>query len=187
MALEKLVIEASRAKVILLIALCLGFVAVGIWMLLPAEVKTQRTFSSTLFIYGIGLLNVGFFSLGAIAGAWILFSRKPAIELSSDGINIFHIGSSTFISWSEISGFSVCEIHHQKMLAVLLHNSEKHIAACSKLNSYAAKANHNLCGSPIVIAASSLKLSIDELHELCKKYLHQHEARPNQQPSRLQR
>lgn len=186
MAREKQVIEASRAKVILLIALCLGFVAAGVWILLldPAEIKALRTFNNTVLVYGLGILNVGFFGLGTLAGIWRLFSRKPALELSDEGINIFHIGSNTFVPWSDVSGFSVCKMHRQKMLAVHLHTPSQYIQTCSKLNSYAARANYNLCNSPVVIAAHSLKISFEELCELCEQYFQQNKIPPNLRPTR---
>lgn len=181
MTLEKQIIEASRTKIILLIAISLGCIAAGVWMLplKPAEIESQRTFNSIILAYGIGVATVSFFGLGVVLGFWRLFSRKPALELSSDGITIFHIGANTFTPWSEVSGFSTCKIRRQKLLAVHLHDPRKYIEACGKFNSYTAKANNNLCGSPIVITANSLKISFEELCKLCEQYLYQYESLPN--------
>ncbi|PFG11432.1 MULTISPECIES: STM3941 family protein [unclassified Marinobacter] len=170
--LDRKTIETSKVKILLLIIIAFGFVALGASFLSldPAEIASRRRFNSPLLIHGIGVVSVGFFSLCAIAGIWKLFSSGPGLALSSKGIEIFGIRSNTLVPWIDVSGFSVYEMQSQKMLIVKLRNPKKYIEADSSFRRFMAETNYKMCGSPISVSANSLKISFKELCELFEQY-----------------
>ena len=170
---DKQIIEASKSKTLLLIALGIAFVVMGVWLftLDSAVIESMRRFNNPILIHGIGIVCIIFFGLATVAAIWRFFSSKPGLELSSDGINIFAMGPGTFIPWSDVSGFSVYEIHKQKMLVINLHDPNKYIETGGKIRRQIAKANYNLCGSPFAISSNALKINFRSLCELCERYI----------------
>lgn len=172
--MEKRVIEASRSKTLLLVTIGLGFVALGAYFLAldPAAIESRGR--SPLLIYAVGIASVVFFGLCTAAGIWRLFSSKPGLVVSPEGIEMFGMGESTVVPWRDISGFSLYKVQGQKMLVLNLYEPEKYLEAGGGLRRRLAKANYGLCGSPMAISTSSLELSFKELHELCEEYLQRH-------------
>lgn len=169
---ESLVIQASRKKTLFLIVIGFGFVALGLWFLSldPAEIEAQRRFDNPAFIRGLGLATVTFFGLCVGAATWRLFSSKPGLALNSDGVTIYAATENTFIPWRGISGLSTYEVHRQRMLVLGLRNPDEYLERGGALRRWVARANFNLCGSPVVIASNTLKLDLKELHELFAHY-----------------
>lgn len=173
---EALVIPASRTKTFFLLVIALGFVALGLWFLsLDREVIEARDrYNNPLFIYGIGWATVLFFGLAAVAIAWRLISAKPALVLDDQGIRIFAMSQSTFIPWRDITGLAVFELQRTKMMVLKLNDPEKYIEIGGRIRRSLARANYNMCGSPITIASNTVKLSFGELQELVERYVNRY-------------
>lgn len=165
-------IQASKTKTLVAIAISLGFVALGVSFLSldVAEIESKQRFNSPFLIYAVGIASLSFFGLGAVVGIWRLLSPKLGLIISSKGIEIFAIGASTKITWSEISGFSVFEVHSQKMLIIHLHNPQEYIDVGNNFRRRIAAANHKMCGSPISISSNAFSINFKQLSELCETY-----------------
>lgn len=173
MTIDVTVIDASKTKTILIVFVSAIFVLIGGWMLSlsPESIESKRRMNIPLVVYALGGAGVLFFGLGVVGGIWRLFSRKPALELNSDGVKIFYIGTTILVSWKEITGLSVYEIHNQKMLVIKLRNPNKYINRGGNFRRALARQSFNMCGSPISISSNSLKLKFQELIEVFEKYL----------------
>lgn len=165
-------IELSKTKLLLLIAGACAFVAIGLWMLQmdSAEIESQRRFNNPLLVHGIGVVSIAFFGFCGVFGVKKLFDKKPGLVLSAAGI-LDNCGvSARLIPWSEIVGFDIFKVQKQKMLIVKVTNPEKYVEVGNSMKRTLNRVNFNMCGSPIVITASSLKIGFNELLDVCNTY-----------------
>jgi hypothetical protein len=171
--IDERIIESSKTKVIVMVIGALLFVALGVWMsTLDADyIESQGRFNNPTVVRGVGIAAVVFFSLCAVLGTKLLFRTKPGLILSSKGIVDDSSGvAAGHIPWSDIVGFSIYEIHKQKMLVVKVVDPEKYIAVGGAIKQALHRANYKLCGSPIAIASNTLKIGFDELTTLVNEY-----------------
>ena len=178
-SLDEKRIELSKTKIVLLIFLAIGFVALGAWLfsLEPAEIVTHMH-RSPLYVHGIGLACILFFGFAGIAGFRKLFAKGPGLVLNSSGI-VYNPKDTAegFIPWTDISGAEVFEVRRTKMLVVKLKDPQKYIERGSSLKQTLSKASYNMCGSPISINSGTLKMSFAELLSTFNQY-HQKYGQP---------
>ena len=170
---DVLVVPASRVKTAILVMIGAAFVALGVWFLSrdASDIASRDHFNSPAFILGLGIVMVVFFGACVVVAFWRLISSKPSLELGSEGVRIFGISSTIFVPWREVDGLSVYEIHRTKMLVLHLTDPEKYIESGSRLRRSLARANFELCGSPIAIASSTVKMGFGEMQSLFETYL----------------
>jgi hypothetical protein len=82
MTIQETIIPVSRLKVYLLTLGSLGFVVVGIIMIVKAFAEFQAT---AVLIILIGIVAVMFFGACLLFGLYRLFSRKPGLILRKEG------------------------------------------------------------------------------------------------------
>jgi hypothetical protein len=167
------IIALSRTKTLLLVVVACAFVAIGVWMLQmdSAAIEAQRRFNSPLLVRGIGVLAILFFGLCAVFGVRKLFDKKPGLVLSPAGLfDNSSAVSAGLIPWSEITGFAVFEVQKQRTLIVGVANPGKYVEAGGPLKRALNRANLKMCGSPIAITSSSLKIGFDALVDTCVQY-----------------
>jgi hypothetical protein len=87
-----IVITMSRWKTVLLFLLCMGFVVMGVWLVVKDPQKA------------IGYLCAGFFGLGIPVFIWRMLS-PPRLELSRDGISWFTGAKTLKYPWSDFAAF----------------------------------------------------------------------------------
>jgi hypothetical protein len=170
---DEKIINLSKKKTLLLIFGSCIFVILGFWMahMSAAEIETQRRFNSPLLVHSIGVTSIIFFGLCGVVASKKLFDTKPGLILSPSGIFDNSSGASAGqIPWSDIVGFSIYEVHKQKMLIVRVSSPEKYIDKCNFFVRILLKASSSMSGSPIAITSSSLKISFKELVEICDEY-----------------
>lgn len=170
---EELVVHASKTKALLLLLLAIGFVLSGLWFLsLDREfIEARGRYNNPTIIYGIGWATVSFFGLAVVAIVWRLVSAKPGLTLSKDGVKIYAFSQDTFLPWQDITGLSVYEIHRNKMLVLNLKDPEKYIEVGGRMRRSLARASYKMCGSPIAIPSSTVRLTFRELQELFEDYI----------------
>jgi hypothetical protein len=160
------IIELSKVKLGLLLLGAVGFVAMGCWMftLDDAEILAQRRFNNPLLVHGIGILAATFFGLCGVIAVIKLFDSKPGLVLNDAGLvdNASGIAAG-FIPWSDVSNVGIYEIQKQKMLVIQLTDTSKYIARGSAFRRMVNRANTSLCGSPVAIPSSALKIRFDDL------------------------
>lgn len=122
-------------------------------------------------MHGVGLVAALFFGACGLLGIKKLFDGKPGLIFSSSGFIDNASGvSAGFVPWSEVVGLEILEIHKQKMLVVRVNNPQKYVERGSVFNRALNRANHKMCGSPIVISANALKTSFPDLVSTFSQY-----------------
>ena len=167
-------IALGRKKMLLLIGEYLLVIAMGIWLLTLDAVRIEMDgpFRSPALVYGAGLLAVTAFGLFTIMVARRLFDRRPGLVLSSLGVlDNSSANSVGFVPWSEIVGLGVHETFNQKMLVVKVADPKKYFDGGDRLARYLRKSSHKMCGSPVIINATALKIGFDELSAMFHQYL----------------
>lgn len=171
--LDGKVIELSKTKIILLIVGSLAFVGLGLWLvsLDTTQIEFQRRFNNPIFMYGIGWACIIFFGICGLYGIRKLFDKKPGLTFNSAGIIDNSSGiAAGLIPWEEIKGFSIYEIHKQKMLVILLNNPDKYIEMGNSFKRIINRTNYKMCGSPLSVTSNALQINFDELIEITNEY-----------------
>ena len=177
--MEPRVIELSRGKIVLLILISVVFLAVGAWMLTLSDAQlegSQRMMGPTLLRIVAGAAVI----LGAIclvAGVVKLRDRRPGLILSAEGITDNSSGvSAGLIPWADVTGFSIFQHQKTRMLVVLVVDPEKYILRGNAVQRLLHRANTGMVGSPISIAATTLKIDFDELKREVETWHSRHRA-----------
>jgi hypothetical protein len=171
---DKLIIELSKTKIILIVLGAAVFAAIGLWMLSldHATIEAQRRFNSPAFVYGAGYLSIVFFGLIGVIGVKKFFDKKPGLVFTKEGVVDNSSGiSAGFIPWSEIVGVDMLKIQKQKLLVIRVRNPEKYIEIGGPIKRALNKVNTKMCGSPIAITSSALKMSFEDLVSTFQEYL----------------
>lgn len=170
---NKTIIELSKKKISLHILLAGAFVALGAWLYsLDAEfIQSMRRFNSPLFVHSIGLATMILFGIFGGFTTWKLFDKKPGLELDSFGIidNASALAAG-LIPWTDVVDTGIYEVQKQKMLVIQVRDPDKYIKRGSPLKRLLVQANHKICGSPIVISSSALKIDFNELISLFDRH-----------------
>jgi len=171
-ATDELAIELSKSKGILMILGSFGFIAAGYWLFsMDAAAMKGAPVDDPLFIHGVGIAGMVFFSLTGIVGIRKLFDKKPGLVLNSAGIIDNSSGlAAGFIPWSEITGAEIYEIRRQKMLIIKVRNPEEFIQRGNVLQRAMVKINSRMCGSPIAITSNTLKIDFPGLLSTFEQY-----------------
>lgn len=166
---EEIKIELSRTKVLLLGAGALLAVALGGWFLTldQSELRAFGPFGRPALLYSAGLASVLFFGWCGLIAFKKLFDPKPGLVFTESGLTDNSSGlSAGFIPWSEITGIEVYEVQGQKSLIVLVTHPERYLEIGGPVKRWFTRATFNMCGSPIAIPASTLRVPFEELHQL---------------------
>lgn len=102
--------------------------------------------------------------LGVILAVYNLLSPTKGLTLSDAGIN-YNVGMHKFgpVTWAEISGVAKKRYMMNDFVVVDLHNPAGFIKSRGFWTRRLYKENHNAHGSPMVIIATQLTVSPDEL------------------------
>ncbi len=86
--LDTKTVALSRKKILLIIVLCLAFVALGYWLftLDDAFIRDGRRFRSPAFVHGVGALAMAFFGMLLIIVVRKLFDTRPGLALDGSGL-----------------------------------------------------------------------------------------------------
>jgi hypothetical protein len=172
-ATDELAIELSKSKIVLMIVGAFGFIAIGAWMSLEdaQSIARDTPIFDPQLVHGVGIAGIVFSSLGVILATKKLFDKRPGLVLNSAGIIDNSSGvAAGFIPWSEIVGAEIFEVHRQKMLIITLRDPEKYIARGNLFKRIASKTGYKMCGSPISITSTTLKISFPELLATFEQY-----------------
>jgi hypothetical protein len=179
---DETIIALSKAKILAIVVGSIGFVAIGFWMVFldAAEIESSRKFNSPTFVYFFGVLSILFFGMCGAYGAKKFFDKSPGLVLNSEGMFDNSSGlSAGNIPWSDITGFSIFQIHKQKMLVVKVTNPDKYSNTGNVFKRMLKKTNFKMCGSPIAISSNGLKTNFDELVNTCNQYLLKYGKNPD--------
>ncbi len=173
-SLEEKIIELSKTKIMSITFFSFVFICAGFWLayMNEAAVESSRRFNDPLFVHGLGWVAIVFGLLGCIFSIKKVFDKRPGLILNSVGIfDNSSAVSAGLIPWCDIADFGIYEVHKQKMPTVILKNPDKYVEIGSSMRKTLNRANFKLCGSPIAITSTSLKISFDELVKVASEYL----------------
>jgi len=171
---DERIIGLSKIKILLVITSGCVFIAIGAWLLFmdAAEFKLHHRFNNPLIVHGAGLLSI---ALGVVySRLWVkkLLEKKPGLIFSSAGIiDNSSCVSAGLIPWSEFVALDVCVVTtYYKALVIKVTHPEKYIANAGLMRRLHISPIYKVCGSPILISASSLKITFDELVDTCNQF-----------------
>lgn len=102
---EVLVVEGSRWKLLLALAICAMFTAGGSWMIAEGE--------------ALGWLVAGFFGIGGLAIVAVTLLRgAPRLILDADGFEFTAVFRRSKIPWSAVDEFYVMRMSGAKMIGI---------------------------------------------------------------------
>lgn len=162
--MEKLIVKNSRWKYALLLLGCIGFVAIGIWMITDGK--------------WLGWLVIMFFGSGIPLFIWQLADSRPRMVLDDYGVLDRTLGVGQ-IAWSDIEAAYVRSISGNDFICLELRNPEKYARKLSKVKKAMTAANRNLGFTDFNLNLSGIDARTDEVFEMVRKHCQAAEAQPN--------
>ena len=139
---QERVLYPRRLKALGLFAVCVPFVAIGVWMIVSGE--------------WTGWLGVGFFGLGALVSLVMLVPNGFFLRLDAEGFHTRTLFKSQSYRWSDVDGFGVEFIGLNKMVVFNLSSGfDRHVLGrkvAAALSGWEAALPDSYCMSPEVLA-----------------------------------
>lgn len=148
----------SNWKGIRIIALCLPFVIIGIWMISEKQKET--------FDYLMGWFITSFFGLGIPLGIFVLFDKRPQIKINENGI-WDRTTNQNEIKWEQITESYLIDIYNQKFISIAVDETyifkKSVFSKINKLNKYVGAQELNINLSQIKIDENKLTDFINKI------------------------
>jgi hypothetical protein len=158
---DRFVARPAPFRMLLLLALSLGFVVLGFWIagLLGPVPRPGREW--------VGWLSIAFFGLCFIFGIGRLFDRDDQIVVDRDGV-IWRQRSDARIPWSEIRSVRSFTIRRQHLLSIDL--KEPALFPPTTLLGRLGNANRSLGFGDVVISTAGTNRSFRDLRAAIERY-----------------
>ena len=153
--MEKLSIKNSRWKYVLLLIGSIGFVAVGIWIVVHGRAS--------------GWVPILFFGSGVPIFLWRIADARPRLIIDEHGVLDRTLGVGR-IAWGDIEAAYVRSISGNDFICLELKNPEKYSQKLSKVKRAMAAANRGLGFTDFNLNLSGVDARTDEVFELVMKY-----------------
>lgn len=168
---ERIEIQLSKTKILLLLIGATVFVVLGIHFIINPEQFKSTIFRNIEIIRIVGIASVAFFGLCLVFITKKLFDKKVGLTIDQNGItdnsNRANLG---IIEWTDITGIGTIQVASTKILMLETDKPEKYIErAKNGIAKSAMKANYKMYGSPLSIISNSLKIKHDDLQKLITK------------------
>jgi len=138
-----LVISGSRVKYILLLLVAIGFVILGIFILVEGKAGDAW----------IGWMSIAFFGLGIPLFVRQLFDARPRVVLDETGIFDRTLGVGK-IPWSEVYSAYLKVVHGNAFVCLVLNNPSKWLLSLSSTQRALVSANEKLGFQPLNVNLS---------------------------------
>ena len=164
---DAFVVYPSKAKLFLLLAGCLVFIALAIWMwnAVPADELEYR------------IVAIAAWVLCAL-GVWFtlkrLIKKTPSLVVNQFGIfdNSSAVGAY-LLRWEEIDSIYISSMtisrSTQRFLSIKVKDTDGFLSQQGALKATMMRANIKLVGAPVNISASTLPIKLEELLEIIKQ------------------
>lgn len=165
---EKIEIQLSKTKMLLLLIAAAAFVVFGTLFSLNPERIQSPLFRDPDMISIVGIIAVIFFGFCLVFLVKKLFGNQVGLIIDEKGITDHSNGTSVgLIEWEDITAIGTLQVASTKILMLQTDKPEKYIErAKNVIAKQAMKANHKMYGSPLSIISSSLKIKYDDLEKL---------------------
>jgi len=173
-------IPLSKTKLLMLFLGSVAFVAGGIWFVVaPPIMERSLIFKHPVMVAAVGWVSIIFFGYCAIIYFCKLFNRTPAFVVNKTGLTVNACGAAIGIGtilWSDVTGITVyedpkeCQVRF-KWICLIVQNPDHYIDKQSNTKRRSTMCrSYNVCGTPIAISSSGLKISFEKLLEVLKEY-----------------
>ncbi len=164
--MNEIVIFPSRWKTALAFLGCVGFVALGCFLIASSSGRLDDLFMS--LIGGVAILFFG--SIGLYIG-YRLIRPSPALRINEDGIyDNASLSGVGLIRWEEIAEIFVYSVVGQKTLGIVPLDWPALLARQPRYKQALMNANAGVAGAPINIPQAILPMPIEELQEKILSY-----------------
>ena len=153
----KVVVARSRAKSLACLLGCALFVLASLAIIAEGS-------ALTLIVGAVGVVTFVGFGIG-----WIVVLLRAGPGLVVDDTGFDDTSSLTAVGrvlWADVTTVSELRISWTSFVVVGVRDPELYLTRLRGLSRVAAIANNRLCGSPVTIAAVSLKISFADLSTL---------------------
>ena len=168
---EKIEIQLSKTKILLLLIGATVFVVLGTLFIMNPEQFKSPLLRNPETIRIAGIAAVAFFGLCLVFIAKKLFDEKVGLTINQNGITDNSNATSVgLIEWADIKNIGTVQVATTKILMLETDKPDKYIErAKNGISKRAMKANHKMYGSPISIISNSLKIKYDDLENLIRE------------------
>jgi hypothetical protein len=167
---DQIIIPHSRKKILLLFLVSVGFVALGIYLLLISESWNYLPLLPIL-IKAVGIASIAFCGLCAIFYARMLLNIPPSLVLDSTGMVCNAIGYPTCkISWRDITRIRKTRVLFYNYVTLDLLEPEKYVKSGSIFWRILGAINLRGYGSPILVTSGFFQIEFDELRDIITEY-----------------
>jgi hypothetical protein len=165
---QRIEIQLSKTKLLLLLLGSLTFVALGLWLVIAPPTNHHYIRYSPTTILIVGYASIIFFGLCALIAVRKLADNRPGLIIDALGLSDNSSGvSGGQIPWTDILNISVIEIQKQKIIMLEVNNPQDYIGRQTNgFKRKLMKINLNKFGSPLSISSNALKISFADLHKL---------------------
>ena len=171
---NRIEIQLSKKKIILLLIASIGFVICGIMFVYDPQnfvseyLIRYRMFNNPEMIRIIGFVAIVFFGMSGFYGIKKLLDKKVGLIIDSSGITDNSNASSIgLIEWNDILDIRTEQIMSTKFLLIDIENPEKYIGkAKSGMKAKLMRSNMKMYGTPLSITSNTLKYNFGELQKL---------------------
>lgn len=146
---QELVYPASRKKALGLLAGCIAFFTLGIFIIKKDPL--------------VGWITALFFGLGIPLSILMLFSRKVYLRLTVDGFEMASLFNKQSIRWSDVDGFRIGQIRNVKMIAIVYRPDYKDQKMLRKVSSSLAGMEGAIPNS-YAVSQDALLATLNEWH-----------------------
>ena len=162
--MEKIEISRSRIKLFFLLLAALGFVVLGIWMILAS--------GTNWFEKIMGGISVLFFGASVPFGVKQSLSNDIGLEFSKAHlIKEPKSNKKMVLPWDEIEGFAEVNIKGSKIIIIMINHPQDWIdQETSLIKRKIMQLNYNACGTPFSVSASGLRIRHKELLALLREF-----------------
>lgn len=115
--------KSSRRRIGMMVAVCAGFVALGLWLVGAFGKAQVSRYNSALSMQMAGWLCIGFFGLSGASRLPQLAKHQTILEVSAAGIRWLDWSDAT-IPWSEVKDVSIWTYQGQKAIVIKLVHPE---------------------------------------------------------------
>lgn len=162
----------NRNKLYLLIALCLGFVVAGFFLLFTGGETSSVTFWA-------GLVGVVFFGLCTEPFFQQLRRKTPTLTINSNGLEVQTMLRKRTIPWEDIEGFREAAVLDQHFVLVDVCNPQEYLdKAGGKIFEKGMQSNLDRYGTPLALPTNTLKVDHNELLSLLRNELKDYRSLP---------
>lgn len=165
--MSRLVVYASKVKMILISFGGLAFVGLGLFLLFLEE--------SDWIFKTIGIISILFFGWCTLFAIKQIFSKQPALIIDENGITDYSSAiKAGLVEWKDIEDVQFTEYMGQLFLSIYTYDKDLIINRSHGMQKMLYQANTKLIDSQVNIVYKNLKCPVDDLIEHIQYFRQKH-------------